>query len=134
MKLNIDCVRDVLLTLEDAEFGDRTTIAALYEKLDNKYTEEEVEYTCLKLAEGGLIEAELVSIMGLALKGVKAVDDITYDGHQFIANIRQNTTWNKVKDVSKKVGASSINAVLQIASSLAKEAITSFFANPKPMP
>ena len=49
MTLNPDCVRDVLLAMEQCEFGEHHTIASLHEDL-SQYSEEELCYTCLKLA------------------------------------------------------------------------------------
>lgn len=123
MKLNIDCVRDVMLAVENAEYGERKNISALYEELEGKYTEEEIEYTCLKLNEGGKIEANLVSRMGGAPVGVKSVNDLTYDGHQFIDNIRKDSTWNIVKNKALKVGSFSIKAIASIAEKVVTDLI-----------
>lgn len=115
MKLNIDCVRDVMLTLEEAEYGELTTISTLCKKLEDKYTEEEITYTCLKLDEGGLIDAMLVSMMNSSIKGVKAINDITFEGHQFLEDIRKNSTWNIIKDKALKIGSFSIKTLVAIA-------------------
>jgi hypothetical protein len=40
---------------------------------------------------------------------------LTPSGHQFLADIREDTNWNKVKSVLKKVGSFSISAITQAA-------------------
>ena len=37
-------------------------------------------------------------------------------GHQFLANIRQDTNWNKVKTVAETVGSKSLDVLSNIAS------------------
>lgn len=118
MHLNLDCMRDVLITLEDASFLQELTLGDIIEKTPG-YSEDDIKYTILKLDEANFIDARIKQYVdGMAILGVK---DITYAGHQFIANIRTDTVWNKVKDVSKSVGATSISAITQIASNVISE-------------
>ena len=133
MKLNIDCVRDVMLTLEEAEYGELTTISILCKKLEDKYTEEEITYTCLKLDEGGLIDAMLVSMMNSSMKGVKAINDITFEGHQFLNNIRDNKVWGKTKTVLSKVSSVSISFVSSIASQVLATLISQYMGLNQPL-
>lgn len=51
MRLDIDCVRDVLMAVEQKGFGQSYTISNLHDLLD--YSSDQIEYTCLKLSEAG---------------------------------------------------------------------------------
>lgn len=126
MKMDIDCVRSVLLALESSKYNERMTYAWLCEKLPD-YSEQDIEYTCLKLEEAGFIEAIKINFMGKQLPSVMEVQDITYLGHQFLADIHQDTTWNQVKQTSKKIGSTSLKTISQIASAIISNIITSQF-------
>lgn len=133
MKLNIDCVRDVMLTLEEAEYGEPTTISTLCKKLEEKYTNEEITYTCLKLDEGGLIDAMLVPMAKSSMNGVKSINDITFEGHQFLNNIRDNKVWGKTKTILSKVSSVSISFVSSIASQVLANFISQYMGLSQPL-
>ena len=61
-----------------------------------------------------LINAKIFSYDD-SIIGEFLIIDITYFGHEFIEQIKDDNNWNKVKDVAKKVGSSSIDILLQIA-------------------
>ncbi len=50
MKLNLDCVRDILLTVENAKYEETLTFDKLHNLLPN-YTEEDLHYCLVKLDE-----------------------------------------------------------------------------------
>ena len=47
MELNLDCVRDILLTVEKNPFGKRMNLSSLNAELP-KYSQEQLWYTCIK--------------------------------------------------------------------------------------
>lgn len=112
MKLNPDCMRDILLVMEDAGYLEELSPSTVYEALPD-YAEDEINYSIIKLKEAGFIDAIIREYNnGLA---ILRLDDITYTGHQFLADIRSDNVWNDIKEVSKKVGSNSISAISQIA-------------------
>lgn len=115
MKLNLDCMRSILLEAEQQPFGQELLFTDLTLKL-SKYSEDELAYTCIKLKEAGFITAVIIQADNFS--AVQFIDDITYEGHQFLANIRSDTIWNDVKEVSKKVGSNSLQAISQIATAV----------------
>lgn len=138
MKLNYDCVRDVLLTLEN-ELSIEESSYSLDEdeetyfsfsfidvnglsKIENlkKYNKKDIFYAVNKLDEAGLIEAEPTS--GDDTCGY-LISDITYLGHEFLQSIKSDTVWNDVKSISKKVGSMSFPIISSIASSLLSKLI-----------
>ena len=112
MKLNPDCMRDILIVMENAGYLEEVSPSTVYESLPN-YSEDEINYSIIKLKEAGFIDAIIREYnSGVA---ILRLDDITYIGHQFLADVRSDNIWNDVKEVSKKVGSNSISAISQIA-------------------
>ena len=114
MKLNVDCMRDILLTMESYSYGEVSDIDTLHDALPN-YTEEEISYACLKMDEAGFIDILSADMTGSFIPTVVQVTDITYEGHQFLENIRQQNIWNKTKETAKKLGSFSISALQAIS-------------------
>lgn len=122
MKLNPDCLRDILIVMEKAGYLEELSPQSVYDALPN-YLEEEINYSIIKLKEAGFIDAIIKEYnTGIA---ILRLDDITYRGHQFLADIRSDTVWNNVKEVSKKVGSNSLTAISQIATGVITEIIRS---------
>ena len=124
MVLNPDCVRDVLLAVESSGFGETVTLYSLEKSLP-AYTYNELWYTCLKLEEGGYLDLMTFSQIGSHYPAIKQINDMTYFGHEFLNTIRPETTWDKTKEVARKVGTSSLEYIGEIAKGLMSTAITS---------
>lgn len=119
MKLNPDCVRDILLTVED-EVNERCTIILSPKNFPRlqKYSEFEVYYHARQCDWCGF------------LYGAKdcygeyfIVQDLTPAGHEFLANVRGESVWNKTKKTAATVGSYSLKALAQIAAGLVQAAI-----------
>lgn len=62
---------------------------------------------------------------GHYLLGVEvAIADLTPSGHEFLANIRADTNWNKVKQKSKAIGSESLSVLAQIAGQVISTMLT----------
>lgn len=114
MQLNPNCVRDVLIAVE-ANTGYNIYFDYPKER-DNApslstYSDDEIRYHILQCAKANLIE-----LKSRDLAGNLGITDLTPNGHEFLANIRSDTVWNNVKEVSSKIGSTSITALAQIAS------------------
>ncbi len=121
MKLNYDCVRDVMLAIEDnLEFGNEWTINNLVELLPD-YTENEIHYACLKLHEGGYLNALTAQGFGIAPSMIARIQDLTFDGHELLGTIRPQSVYEKTKKkVLKELGSASLSIFSSVASSVAK--------------
>ena len=115
MKLDPNCIRDILLEIEKQPFQSTLSVSKLSETL-KKYDKDEISYCCLKLYEANYIDITTVTMCGSYMPGIKSINDITFDGHEFLNNIRSDSVWNNVKAVGSQIGATSINALTQIAS------------------
>ncbi len=126
MKLNYDCIRDVLLFLEKSPYNETVSFSTIKEAL-LKYSEEDLSYTCVKLHEANMIDGHFIKIDTSNMPIVHSVTDITIIGHEFLSEIHEDTVWNGVKSVASKIGVTSISALTQIASSVVIELIKSHF-------
>nr|WP_242824480.1 DUF2513 domain-containing protein [Clostridium sp. MD294] len=95
------------------EYGKDLTVPELQEKIPN-YSEDELQYHCIKLVEGNFLDASTIEYLR-SPKRIFRINDLTYEGHQFLANIRSDTTWNKTKEVAKNIGIDSLQAIKDIA-------------------
>lgn len=120
MKLDLNCVRDSLLTLEkwlvlndqlEFIFLDLNEIMESAEM--QKYTKPEVAYTLVMLEEAGFIKA----VIDYGCDEISELDVIrlTYQGHQFLETIRPKDTWDKIYAVAEKTGHKSLTNIMEIA-------------------
>lgn len=95
MKMDIDCIRDILLQAEDKRFtifndisdedNNETKIILPFIK---KYNNEKLLYHIYLADELGLLKTTKF------LSGV-SIDDLSAQGHLFLADIREDNVWNK---------------------------------------
>ena len=91
MRLNSDCIRNILITVESIEYDTAYSMSEFCNKLPN-YSEDELNYHCLQLIDAGFLNATAINIMGHTTPRVWKIFDLTYPGHQFLADIRSDTT------------------------------------------
>ena len=51
------------------------------------------------------------------------ISNLTPSGHEFLENIISNTDWSKSRTISKKLGLKSLDAIMQISTSVINEII-----------
>lgn len=123
MRLNPDCMRDVLLVAEDhVPLNGSLSMGNLLSLLPS-YSKDELTYTCLKLNEGNLLN--VLKMNSDNATSIANISDITYEGHQFLENIRNQSTWETVKQKLSLLGSSSVPVIVSVASQLMIEKIKS---------
>ena len=144
MKLNLDCIRDILLIIEDeqtmrkidqsniGESGILETgmVQPIYDggllshnKLKT-YSSDDIFYSIKQLGENGLLDVNTDILSGG--RQYYEILDITPEGHEFISNIRNLNIWNKVKSLLKGVSGASLPIVGKVATeTLLKHLLTS---------
>lgn len=118
MKINAFCIRDILLTVEEnSDFYHHTCYSksAPFERLSH-YSHEEIIYHIKQCKEFGLITDVHYYDGGTSVD----IADLSPKGHEFLANIRNDSVWKKV--ISKCADAS-----LPILLSAAKELAEKYF-------
>lgn len=126
MRLNPDCIRDILLYIEE-----NTTYNGYLEfpisvnsfEIDffKNYSPDVVIYHFHLCQDYGYIKTNRGSNL------YKFVERLTPLGHEFLENIRLDTTWNKTKDTAKKLGVSSLNGLKDIAVQVISNVISNKF-------
>ncbi len=113
MKLNPDCIRDILFTVESQTgFMKPTSALEIIEVL--KYDKDEVLYHINQCELYGFFTNVRHYINGD--EDDTLIMDLTPKAHEFIQNIRSDNVWNKTKKVAGTVGSFSIGVLGQIAS------------------
>lgn len=115
MKLNNDSVRELLLNLEEnLHLAD--TIA-----LNKENSSDDTLYAAIKLIEAGYLNGSVEHFIGGNF--LIWIKSITWEGHQFLDNIRPQTSWEKSKQTASKIGGASIKIIADIASKITTELI-----------
>lgn len=125
MKLNPDCTRDILMYFEENTVTHRLLEYSPKDLLEqskklSQYSAEEIMYHVSQCALSGFFVGYQEDCSGNFL-----LLDISPKAHEFLANIRSDSVWNKTKSVAGKIGTTSLNALCQIASSVVTEIIKS---------
>ena len=124
MKLDIACVRDILLYVECLPFDSVATIDKLHESYP-QYTEEDITYNCLKLMEADYIDGITCSVRMSYLPGIKCITCMTFEGHQFLETIRPETVFEKTKNTLSAIGTGSFAIAKEIGTSILTELVRS---------
>lgn len=126
MKLNYDCIRDVLLQIEklcvirevdDNAFSkEPISIKTLFEALPN-YDKTDIYYSVFNLDQAEYICAQ--AQYGDCADRNYFIGYITYAGHNYLETIRDSRNWAKTKEIGGKIGAFSMNMIAKIAEGIA---------------
>ncbi|WHP40736.1 DUF2513 domain-containing protein [Lysinibacillus boronitolerans] len=123
MKLNQDCVRAVLLELEEKLTLNDDLFLFQIKQLDcvEKYGEDTVIYSILKLKEADYLLAE-PHYFDDELSEL-TVSSLTWDGHLFLDTIRDNKVWKETKSIVSKFSSVSISLMSTVSSNILNELI-----------
>lgn len=140
MRLNLDCIRDIMLWVEKtttptkfAVYKDTDMLKAAHEalydtpfnpdtlkqELNEKYDNQTIMYHLNYCIEAGLLKStdNSRSIM-------ITIQDLTPLGHEFTANIRNEGNYQSFKEKAIKAGVITFKSILEIANNVAASSIT----------
>jgi hypothetical protein len=129
MKRDLELVRQILFTMENMDMGLINGARSL--RIDG-YSENQIHYHLGLMVQAGLLHADtrLVENKG----GLSTTSQITstrseilsysisWNGHEFLAAIRDETRWKKTKDVITKVGGLATDVAFDILKEMGKQA------------
>ena len=122
MKLNPDCVRDVLVAIEELQivnergYLDRLRLTDLLTSpLVSAYREGDITYSVKQLSDCGFIQA--ASVRRMRSEGW-LIEDITPAGHEFLQNTRDCTVWAQAKEKAKSAGSFALGVLSAAAASI----------------
>ena len=118
MKLNLDCCRDILLTIEaQTERMDMQLYDFL--KLLPQYSELEIEYCLEKLYEADYIHLTCEPFSNSSSELIIiSIEDLTFQGHELLENIRSKNVWDKTKNICGNIGSFSLDVIKTVATDI----------------
>jgi len=144
VKLNIDCIRDLLLCIEantgyrkpasfiDTDLAQKTLdifeppkIWPYQKELLETYTNETIMYHF-----GYCLHARLLETDGHFGSREFLVFDLTPAGHELLGNIRDKTVFEKSKDIAVKVGVHALSGFSQLASRIGTHMLLGYLGTP----
>lgn len=115
MQRDMELVRKILFKIE--EIVDNV---ACYDLEVEGYSMEQIAYHCAILYEGGYIYDYKAEYAGNSIYAF-GVGRLTWDGHDFLDKIREDTIWKKTKDIIKDKG---LPLVFDIVKSVSTEVVS----------
>lgn len=129
MKLNYDCIREIIkfcekeIVLDENGVLSQLTPKKLYNELSS-FSKEDIDYSVKYMIEASIIKGYIPKYDNCDIP-TYYIYDITVNGYDFLEKIKNDTTWNKTKDISKQIGVHSIEVLSQIASAVISSLISS---------
>ncbi|MFS7433169.1 DUF2513 domain-containing protein [Carnobacterium maltaromaticum] len=120
MKLNHECVREMLLSIEEIPYQQARLGLAFYEIIKSSrlsiFSQEDLEYTIIQLVDASYIDG--VITFDHAQNIMDDLKHMTWEGHKFLDTIRDNKVWTDTKKVTSKFSSVSITMVETVASNV----------------
>lgn len=122
MKLDMNCVRDIMLTIE-SQSSYLHMPPDDFCKLLPQYDRKEILYCCEKLYEGGYLHIEYIDLPNSSQSYMRAICDLTFSGHEFLSDIKPPSNWEKLSSFLNQGGSASLKVISNVAISIATEAL-----------
>lgn len=135
MKLKPDCIRAVLLKVEELllySVNENGDIVKSDLSLDNlcdalpEYRKEDVYYSLYNLNQAGYVE--ISTGYGDGNITICFIDNMTFDGHEFLDGIRDSSNWSAIKKCMTSVRNYSLDAISSIAEGVTSAAINHYLS------
>lgn len=122
MRLNNDCIREMLLYLEKSTTYEYPFIAAqdLITHL-KEYDEDVVNYHIAKVQQGGLVDE-----VNYRNKIPLDVSGLSWKGHEYIDAIRDDKVWQKLKTSTDNLDSVSFPVLVRLAEEVIKSFINKY--------
>lgn len=124
MRLNPDCIRDILLTAEETiQYKDNHLISMCYSNVPSKfgrlakYSNDEIRYHIIQCRQHNFIQ-----ILSTTYETI-LIGDLTPLGHEFLTNISSNTIWNKTISIANNLGSTSLDVLLKVSTGVLTQMI-----------
>ncbi|KSU21085.1 hypothetical protein LMG9449_0521 [Lactococcus lactis subsp. lactis] len=120
MRLNPDLIRDILFAVEEKSSPNEIVDSDYIYKKTNQYDTDAVFYH-VKQAELSGMFTEVVYYYSSDEEQPFSIMDLSPDGHKFVNEVRNDTSWAKTKDIAASIGNFSFDALKSIASSVGSD-------------
>lgn len=134
MKLNMECVRDVLLELESRDYvrEDDDIFCFIGISLNDlckqlsKWERTDIFYSLFNLDQADYISMTTFEAdIGIC---DCIINYITFDGHEFLESVRDSQNWKKVKSGLSAVRNYSLSAIAALAEGITSAAVDKFLS------
>lgn len=117
MRLNHDCIRDILLYVEENinEQNNKIAVGGLIKSMDSKYDAFTIKYHIIQLNQAGMFTHAIIADGNIPL----FIMDLSWEGHSYVDNIRDNKVWAKVKSSTKAIASISMPILIEYAKTVA---------------
>lgn len=117
MRLNSDCVRDVLLAIEKYQSPNTSIELSYLAKTPElaKYSKDDLKFTLQALENAKFVE------LSFDYSGETYIEQITWKGYEFLDSIRSPKIWRKIKKTVNSVGTVSLPVLINLASKAAEK-------------
>jgi len=118
MKLDYNCVRNVMLSIESLEQGQFLNDAngSAFPLLKD-YTADKIAYTVERLIEAGYIPNRRITTLPYGRIHYE-IDSLTWEGHQYLDCIRNDDIWDKTRKKVSPFGGLPFTLMAEIAKGL----------------
>lgn len=113
MKLNHDCIRDIMLYVEEHTDSHLDTVEL--KEILKEYPQYNID--TLKYHSSQLHDAHFISRLDLYPNN-GMLGKLTWSGHEYIDNIRDKTAWQMIKEGAFDLSSMSLNMVGQLSKEL----------------
>lgn len=124
MKLNHECVRDLLLYLEDNLLFTSYLCANNLEIVP--YESADIIYAAARLSEAKYIETSQTTYSLDTIPTIH-IHSLTWNGHKFLDNIRDENVWYNTKTVVAQFSSVSIGIINSISNTIITKMINELF-------
>ena len=117
MRLDNDGIRDIMLYIEDHTDYEksRTDVDTLCNFFEDKYDLNKIYYHLSKLNEAGLVPVTFGGNRPIITRA------LTWEGHQYLDNIREDHIWKAVKEKANTVGSVSLQVMIPLATAIIQQ-------------
>ena len=136
MVLNMDCLRDVLIVIEQHQryistpdgvvSNENLPLTTLCDLLP-VYPREDVYYAAFQAEQAGFLK-----IGGTPAWGGVTLDEeieyLTFAGHEFLASVRENSRWKALKKALPAIRNYSLDAINALSQGMTSAAITAYLS------
>ena len=131
MKINNDCARKILLEIEGIPYGETLTVAKLQEKISDFSIEDVLTIVTLFNREHYLIVLDKVSYDDNDVFRDHKIKCLTEKGYKTLDLIRNDETWNLIKEKINNFEDLSIYTIFDIANKILNVKYNELFDLPK---
>lgn len=123
MKLNHDCIRTLLIYLEENLEAKENglprglKLGHIEDESLTAFSQEDIYYSAKKL-----VEAKYIEVMNKEVAPrVMMINEITWDGHQYLDSIRDPKVWREIKNRTKDLSGITIEIVKSLGIEITKQ-------------